>query len=46
MFYCHPCAKKNKWPETLSQSYGTCEMCQKKAVCNDRPSSLLPRKER
>lgn len=42
MFYCDPCADKHGWPETFSKSGGNCEMCGKRAVCNDCPSSALP----
>jgi hypothetical protein len=42
MFYCRPCATKNQWPETMSQSQGRCEVCGSLAVCNDRPARLLP----
>ncbi len=42
MFYCDVCAQKQSWPQSFSKSRGTCEMCGEHAVCNDRPSSLLP----
>lgn len=43
MFYCDPCAKSRNWPyPTLARSVGTCEICNKRATCNDRPSRLLP----
>jgi hypothetical protein len=41
MFYCNECAKKYKYPETISKSGGKCEICGKIAVCNDRPARLL-----
>lgn len=46
MFYCDPCAKRKKWPMTLGQSRGTCEVCGVYAVCNDCPSSVLPEPQR
>lgn len=46
MFYCDPCAKKYEWPETLTISYGPCEMCDKTAACNEMPSRLLPEPRR
>lgn len=42
MFYCSDCAKKNDWPETFGQSYGSCEMCKRTALCNDMSASDLP----
>ncbi len=42
MFYCDNCANKYEYPETLSKSYGSCEVCREQAICNDRPSRLLP----
>lgn len=42
MFYCDKCAKKNKWPEGFSRSYGPCEVCHRSALCSDLPSHLLP----
>ena len=42
MFYCHECATKYQWPETLASSYGKCEMCGQIDICNDTPSSQLP----
>lgn len=42
MFYCAECAKKNNWPESFGQSYGSCEVCKKAALCNDVSASDLP----
>lgn len=44
MFYCEPCAAKNKWPYEfyMMQSRGPCEVCRKVATCVDAPSSALP----
>jgi hypothetical protein len=43
MFYCNDCAKKNGYPESLCKSIGQCELCGEHKVCNDRPSSSLPK---
>lgn len=43
MFYCKPCGDERDWPTgTFSQSYGPCELCRQRAVCDDVPSSYLP----
>ena len=42
MFYCNECMKEKNWPETIFKSQGRCEICGKVAICNDRPSNLLP----
>ncbi len=43
MFYCDKCADKKGWPkDTLMKSSGSCEICNKRAVCNDLPSKYLP----
>lgn len=45
MFYCEKCAKKNKWPfnsDCMFASRGPCELCKKRAICVDVPSSRLP----
>lgn len=42
MFYCEECAKRADWPESFAKSFGNCEICGKRRVCNDRPSSSLP----
>jgi len=44
MHYCNECAKENGWPITLFKSQGLCEECKKAAVCNEMPSSKLPKK--
>jgi len=41
MFYCEPCRQKRQWPESMSQSRGTCECCDVYAVCYDAPSAIL-----
>jgi hypothetical protein len=43
MFYCEECRVRNEWPHAFGQSYGMCEMCDKTALCWDRPSSSLPK---
>ncbi len=43
MFYCDICRKKKKWPESPVSSYGTCEVCGKKALCFDKASRELPK---
>lgn len=43
MFYCDECVKKKGYPESIMKSLGPCEICGKKAECNDRPSSSLPK---
>lgn len=45
MFYCEECRKKNEWPESLAESYGSCECCKKTGMCHDLNSRLLPAKE-
>lgn len=45
MFYCNDCAKENGYPETITKSQGPCECCDKIALCNDMPSSKLPKRE-
>lgn len=42
MFFCRPCAIKEEWPDSLSTSYGKCEVCGKSAVCYDVASKYLP----
>jgi len=42
MFYCDACRKSRKWPHSLSRSNGLCEICGKRATCNDVPSAELP----
>ena len=52
MFFCEQCRQDNHWPpydwmkEICPKSNGTCEMCKKKAICYDLPSSQLPAKHR
>jgi len=45
MFYCDECAKEKNYPETMGKSVGRCEICGKVALCNDMPSSKLPKSE-
>jgi len=42
MFYCNNCADKNGYPKSFFKSYGSCEICNETAVCNNYKSSLLP----
>ena len=42
MFYCDECARRKRWPETVTTSRGPCEICGRTAVCNEMPSRLLP----
>lgn len=44
MFYCEACRQKRNWPESWGQSYGRCEVCGNTAICNDTPSSQLPKR--
>lgn len=43
MFYCDTCAKARNWPEAFTKSVGPCEVCGNRTLCNDRPSSTLPK---
>lgn len=45
MFFCDTCAKKKKWPKSLAQSFGPCEVCGVKTICNDVPTAALPKDE-
>ena len=31
MFFCERCRERKAWPESMSRSYGRCELCQKSA---------------
>jgi hypothetical protein len=42
MFYCETCRQKHKYPRTIFQSHGPCEVCGKTADCSDYPSGRLP----
>lgn len=44
MFYCRACGEARKWPTYggIGRSLGMCEICQKRAICWDVPSSRLP----
>lgn len=42
MFYCEPCRIENDWPDAITKSFGTCEMCDRRDLCHDRPTSSLP----
>lgn len=46
MFFCDPCAKRQKWPVSFSKSNGQCEVCRKSAVCNSVPSNCLPERHK
>ena len=41
MFYCDNCQIKNKYPESIMQSYGNCEICGELGACHDVQSKLL-----
>jgi hypothetical protein len=43
MFYCDDCANEYGYPESIMKSEGKCEICGKQKICNDVPSSCLPR---
>ena len=42
MFYCEKCRIEKDWPESITKSYGKCEICEDTCECHDRPSSQLP----
>jgi hypothetical protein len=42
MFYCATCADSRKWPRTMFQSFGYCEVCGEQASCNEKSSRDLP----
>lgn len=42
MFYCKECGHKYAWPDGILKSLGSCEVCGKKAICSDVPSTRLP----
>jgi len=42
MFFCERCKIEMYWPESMSRSYGKCEVCDLVAVCYDVPSQYLP----
>ncbi len=42
MFYCQECQEASKWPISISKSFGKCEICGKRAECNDMPSKYIP----
>ena len=42
MFYCDDCAEKKKWPLSILNSLGLCEICEENKICNDLPSKMLP----
>lgn len=41
MFFCDPCAETLQYPVSMFKSYGTCEICQKPARCNEVGSAVL-----
>ncbi len=45
MFYCKQCAEELSYPESMSKSFGICEICNVPAQCNDVPSGSLPKPE-
>lgn len=42
MFFCGTCQKENKWPESISTSFGKCEVCDRVGGCFNVPSKNLP----
>jgi len=44
MFYCEDCRREKDWPASFMTSKGKCEICDKVAICNDVPSSDLPKR--
>jgi len=42
MYYCEGCRIEANWPDSFCKSEGTCEICNKHAICWDRPSRSLP----
>ncbi|KKM89584.1 hypothetical protein LCGC14_1247200 [marine sediment metagenome] len=45
MYYCMECQIKKQWPCSLAKSFGTCEVCGKKDLCNDMKSAKLSKPE-
>ena len=45
MFYCDPCAEARNWPQSFYGSWGNCEICGTRGICNDIPSGELPEAE-
>lgn len=45
MFYCDSCRVPRKWPVTVLQSVGKCEICGRSGFCNNVPSKDLPMPE-
>jgi hypothetical protein len=45
MYYCPRCAEAKGWPQTMTKSYGPCEVCSDLTTCNDLPSKQLQRPE-
>jgi hypothetical protein len=41
MFFCKTCADDNKWPTSMEQSWGRCEVCGAIRRCNDVPATAL-----
>lgn len=39
MFYCDECAEEKGYRISFIRSVGPCEICKKKAICNDVPSA-------
>ena len=43
MFYCNACGNHREWPtDTFVKSFGNCEICGVRCMCNDVPSKDLP----
>lgn len=45
MYYCEPCRAELRWPKSLAQSYGTCEICRRTGTCFDMPHKDLPARD-
>ena len=45
MYYCEPCRAELRWPKSMAQSYGTCEICRRTGTCFDMPHTVLPARD-
>ena len=43
MFYCDDCKEKKDWYFSIMKSKGKCEVCGEIKLCNNVPSSQLPK---
>lgn len=41
MFYCKECKEAHSYPETITRSFGSCEICGDEALCYDSPAAVL-----